>query len=172
MTSDSNNLFVTSSQRLDEDFYQKLEQLKQAGDVNAIEQYLLETYDTVKDVGKIAGISGTCTSCYCEEDMEAANKSTFEALEARSRSVIPVLNETACFYIEEKRYDEGIACFEQSLQEIKLCQLIGSQTHAVVLLNMAGACRLAGIEEEARSLMQESAEIMKALKQRPTAAQS
>ncbi len=133
-----------------EKFYAELDGYFAGHDNKATERFLLETLEAMENSMLI-----TC-ECACRAGGDCGPDSGSGPSEEelrwaaeRSRGMIMVLNELACFYRGLGRWEESLRAFGRALAELELCGLEGSDGYALALVNMAGTLRLLGRYEEA-----------------------
>lgn len=130
-----------------EKFYEELDKAYSTNDLKEIERFLLERRWYFYEQGQLELMPRSCAACVPEPQPNL--------------DFVSVCNELACFYRGLSRWKESMDNFTGAVNELKRFHLDDTPNYAMVLLNMAGTCRLMGEKEKALENFTQAEEIFK-----------
>lgn len=128
-------------------FYQELDSVYSTNDLGRIESFLLDSRQHFYELGQAPLFSQGCPSCIPEAEPNL--------------DYVSVCNELACFYRGLSRWQESMDNYASAIDELKRFRLNDTPNYAMILLNMAGACRLMGDRDRALQNFRQAGEIFK-----------
>lgn len=130
-----------------EKFYEELDRVYSTNDLERIESFLLNSRQRFYEQGQASVLPMGCPGCVPEEKPNI--------------DYVSVCNELACFYRGLSRWQEAMDNYAKAVNELKRFGLNDTPNYAMVLLNMAGACRLMGEKESALKNFEQAEKIFK-----------
>lgn len=130
-----------------EKFYQELDSVYSTNDLKQIESFLLSSRKRFYERGQAPVFSQGCPSCVPEPEPNL--------------DYVSVCNELACFYRGLSRWQDSMDSFSSAVDELRRFHLSSTPNYAMVLLNMAGTCRLMGEKDKALDNFTQAEEIFK-----------
>lgn len=130
-----------------EKFYKELDDVYSTNDLTRIENFLLGSKQRFYEQGQAPLFSQGCPNCIPEAKP--------------NMDYVSVCNELACFYRGLSRWQESMNSFSAAVDELKRFHLNDTPNYAMVLLNMAGTCRLMGDKDKALKNFTQAGDIFK-----------